>query len=96
MKRYFVIPVGLLVITVIGFILGTAAQLPFVLVLSVLCAAPMALLSMGFAFGKASQSYSFFVPKDAPAQEIQYAPQQRRRQSAAGTYPVNSGDLRGS
>ncbi|MCA0453407.1 MAG: hypothetical protein LCI00_05490 [Chloroflexi bacterium] len=94
MRRIFVVPVGLLVLTIIGFALGTAGQMPFVLVLAMLCAAPMFFISVGFAAGKASNRYNFFVPKEAV--QIQQ-PQPRRRQPAAGSFEINNaGDLRGN
>ena len=91
MRRLFVVPIGLFVILLIGFIIGFAGQAPFFLVLSALCFMPLFLLALGFAFGKASNRFSFFVPKEA----VQLQPTQRNRRLATN-YEVQSGDLRGS
>lgn len=91
MRRLFIVPVGLLVLLVIGFIIGFAGQAPFITLLSVICAAPMFLLATGFAIGKASHNYTFFVPKAA-----QPVIQQQRARRPAATYEVNSGEYRGN
>jgi len=94
MRRLLVVPVGLLVIALVGFILGFAAQLPFFTFISILCALPLFLLSLGFAFGKASNAYRFFVPKELPLQQQQ--PQQRRQRLQTYSVGESSGDLRGN
>jgi len=91
MRRLFVVPIGLFVILLIGFIIGFAGQAPFFLVLSLLCFMPLFLLALGFAFGKASNRYTFFVPKEV----VQQQPVQRNRRLTTN-YEVQSGDLRGS
>ena len=91
MRRLFVVPIGLLVILLIGFIIGFAGQAPFFLVLSGLCFMPLFLLALGFAFGKASNRYTFFVPKEV----VQQQPVQRNRRLATN-YDVQTGDLRGN
>jgi len=91
MRRLFVVPIGLLVILLIGFIIGFAGQAPFFLVLSGLCFMPLFLLALGFAFGKASNRYTFFVPKEV----VQQQPVQRNRRLATN-YDPQVGDLRGS
>ena len=92
MRRLFVVPIGLFVILLIGFIIGFAGQAPFFLVLSLLCFMPLFLLALGFAFGKASNRYTFFVPKEV-VQQQQLSPRNRRLTT---NYEVQSGDLRGS
>lgn len=91
MRRLFVIPIGLFVILLIGFIIGFAGNAPFFLLLSLGCATPLFLMALGFAFGKASNRYTFFVPKEV----VQQQPAQRMRRPAA-TYDIPGGDLRGS
>jgi len=91
MRRLFVVPIGLFVILLIGFIIGFAGQAPFFLVLSLLCFMPLFLLALGFAFGKASNRYTFFVPKEV----VQQQPAQRNRRLATN-YDAQIGDLRGS
>ena len=91
MRRLFIVPAGLFVVMLIGFIIGFAGSVPFVLLLSIVCAAPMFLIAFGFAFGKASNRYTFFVPKEV----IQQGPSPRVRRPAA-TYDVGAGDLRGN
>ena len=91
MRRLFVVPIGLFVILLIGFIIGFAGQAPFFLVLSALCFMPLFLLALGFAFGKASNRYTFFVPKEV----VQQQPVQRNRRLATN-YDPQIGDLRGS
>ena len=94
MRRLFVVPIGLLVLLVVGFIIGFAGQAPFFLVLSTLCFTPLFLLASGFAFGKASNRYVFFVPKETPSQPQQM--QQRRQRIQTYGVDANAGDLRGS
>jgi len=91
MRRLFVVPIGLFVVLLIGFIIGFAGQAPFFLVLSLLCFMPLFLLALGFAFGKASNRYTFFVPKEV----VQQQPVQRNRRLATN-YDPQIGDLRGS
>lgn len=91
MRRLFVVPIGLFVILIIGFVIGFAGQAPFFLVLSGLCFMPLFLLALGFASGKASNRYTFFVPKEV----VQQQPVQRR-QRLTNNYEVQQGDLRGS
>ena len=91
MRRLFVVPVGLLVLLIIGFIIGFAGQAPFFLVLSTLCFMPLFLLASGFAFGKASNRYTFFVPKET----LQQQPA-NRKQRLATNYEINPGELRGN
>jgi uncharacterized membrane protein YbaN (DUF454 family) len=91
MRRLFVVPVGLLVLLILAFVIGFAGQAPFFLVLSTLCFTPLFLLALGFAFGKASNRYQFFVPKEV----MQQQPVQRR-QRLATNYEAQSGDLRGN
>ncbi len=91
MRRLFVVPAGLFVLMAIGFIIGFAGSVPFVLLLSIVCAAPLFLVAFGFAFGKASNHYTFFAPKIEAAQQ----PSPRVRRPAA-TYDVGAGDLRGN
>lgn len=91
MRRLLMIPIGLLVLIVIAFTLGLAAQLPFFMVISVMCLTPLFLVSLGFAFGKASNQYRFLVPKDS-----QPVIQQQRARRPAATYEINTGDLRGN
>ena len=92
MRRLLIAPAGLLVLLVLGFILGFAAQLPFFMVVSLVCLTPSFLVALGFAFGKASNQYRFLVPKD----NVPMIQNQRARRPAA-TYEVGStGDLRGS
>lgn len=90
MRRLMIVPFALLLLTIIGFVLGFVAQASFFLVISPLCLAPLFLLTLGFALGKASHDYQFFVPK-ATAQPIV---QQRRTRAAS--YDVGSGEIRGS
>ena len=91
MRRLFVVPIGLFVVLLIGFIIGFAGQAPFFLVLSGLCFMPLFLLALGFASGKASNRYTFFVPKEV----VQQQPVQRNRRLATN-YDPQIGDLRGS
>lgn len=92
MRRLFVIPAGLFILLAVGLLLGFAAQLPFFLVVSLICTGPMFLLGVGYAFGKASNRYTFFVPKET----AQLQPQPRSRRPAAATYEVSNGDMRGN
>ena len=91
MRRLFIVPIGLFVLLIVGFVIGFAGQAPFFLVLSGLCFMPLFLLALGFAFGKASNRYTFFVPKEV----VQQQPVQRNRRLATN-YDPQVGDLRGS
>lgn len=91
MRRLFVIPVVLLVVLLISLVIGFAGQAPFFLLISLLCCMPLFLLALGFAFGKASNRYTFFVPKEGAQQQSI----QRSRRPAA-TYDIPGGDLRGN
>ena len=91
MRRLFLVPAGLFVLMVVGFIVGFAGSAPFFLLLSLACATPTFLIALGFAIGKASNRYTFLVPKEV----IQQQPARRERRPAA-TYEVGQGDLRGN
>jgi hypothetical protein len=93
MRRLLVVPTVLIVAIVVGFVLGFGGQLPFFSILSVLCLTPMFLVTLGFAFGKVSNEYQFFVPKGAATQTVQ-----RRgiKRPTADAYDVGLGDLRGN
>jgi len=89
MRRLLTIPVILLVVLVLLFVVGIGAQLPFLMVISLMCLTPCFLISLGFAFGKASNQYRFIVPKEGQ-QVIQ---NQRARRPTASSYPVGNGEV---
>jgi hypothetical protein len=91
MRKLLLVPMGLLGFLSVGFVVGVGAQLPFLMIFSLMCLTPLFLVTLGFAFGKASNQYRFLVPKDA-----QPVIQQQRARRPAATYDVGAGDIRGN